>query len=236
MAAQRFARVSVCVFDAYGTLFDVHSAVGRHAARLGESAASVSQTWRAKQLEYTWLRSLMRRYAPFSRVTADALDYALDMHGAGDAALRADLLDAYLRLDAYTEVASVLDGLRAAGLATAILSNGDPRMLDGAVGAAGLGSRLDAVLSVDSIGVYKPDPRVYELACTHFGVGPEQISFQSANAWDAVGAAAFGFRVVWCNRFGQKPERLSPAADVEASDLNAVLDVLGLSNSRSELG
>ncbi len=127
----------------------------------------------------------------------------------------------------------MLGRLREAGMSTAILSNGDGPMLDAAVEAAGLGESLDAVLSVDSIGVYKPDPRVYELACTHFGLRPDEIGFQSANAWDAVGAAAFGFRVVWCNRFDQKPERLGLAPDVEARDLNAVLEVLGLASRRS---
>lgn len=228
MSDAAFGRVRACVFDAYGTLFDVHSAVGRHATRLGYSAEAISQTWRAKQLEYTWLRTLMQRYAPFTQVTADALDYALDAFDVADAALRDDLLDAYLRLDAYPEAQAVLTRLRDAGVATAILSNGDERMLGAAVDAAAIGGSLDAVLSVDAIGVYKPDPRVYELACTRLGVEPGEISFQSANAWDAVGAAAFGFRVVWCNRFGQKPERLAPAPDVEARDLNAVLDVLGL--------
>lgn len=229
MPAGGFSRVRVCVFDAYGTLFDVHSAAGRHASRLGAAAAPLSATWRTKQLEYTWLRSLMRRYAPFSRVTADALDYALDAHDVEDAGLREALLDAYRRLDAYPEVPAVLDALREAGFGTAILSNGDAPMLEAAVEAAGLAGRLDAVLSVDAIGTYKPDPSVYQLACTHFGAAPEEISFQSANAWDAAGAAAFGLRVVWCNRFGQKPERLPAVPDLEARDLNAVLDVLGLS-------
>lgn len=231
MTTQRFGRIGACVFDAYGTLFDVHSAVGRHAERLGTEAAEISQTWRTKQLEYTWLRSLMRRYVPFAQVTADALDYALDAHGIDDAALRDDLLEAYLCLDAYPEVSAVLERLRSAGITRAILSNGDARMLERAVEAAGLSACLDAVLSVDSVGVYKPDPRVYELACTELGVEPSAVSFQSANAWDAVGAAAYGFRVVWCNRFSQAPERLSPAPDVEARDLNAVLEVLGLSDS-----
>lgn len=229
MAAQRFARVGACVFDAYGTLFDVHSAVGRHAARLGDDAAAISQTWRVKQLEYTWLRSLMQRYVPFAQITADALDYALDTYRIDDAALRDDLLEAYLELDAYPEVPPVLERLRSAGVTTAILSNGDSAMLERAVDAAGIGAWLDAVLSVDALGVYKPDPRVYGLASSALGVAPEEVSFQSANAWDAVGAAAFGFRVVWCNRFGQRPERLSPAPDVEAPDLRTVLDVLGLS-------
>lgn len=217
-----------CVFDAYGTLFDVHSAVERHAERLGSDAAAISQTWRTKQLEYTWLRTLMGRYASFAQLTADALDYALDTYGVDDAGLRDDLLEAYERLDAYPEVAAVLARLRAAGIATAILSNGDTQMLDRAVEAAGIGAGLDAVISVDSIRIYKPDPRVYGLACTRLGLAPDEISFQSANAWDAVGAASYGFRVVWCNRFGQKPERLMPAPDVEAADLNAVLELPGL--------
>ena len=211
--------IRACVFDAYGTLFDVHSAVARHRERLGERADAVSATWRGKQLEYTWLRSLMHRYADFEQVTAEALDYAFAAHGVEDAGLRAELLEAYRSLDCYPEVPGVLDALRAAGLRTAILSNGSPGMLERAVDAAGLGSRLDAVLSVDALAVYKPHPDVYRMATRELGLDAREISFQSSNAWDVAGAASFGFRVVWVNRFGQVPERLPACADVELGDL-----------------
>ena len=215
----KFIGIEACVFDAYGTLLDVHSAVGKHRARLGDKADAVSGMWRTKQLEYTWQRTILGRYVDFWRVTADGLDYALDANGVDDAALRDDLLHAYLNLDCYPEVHEVLSALRDAGLQTAILSNGSPMMLDAAVENAGIGNLLDAVLSVDELGMYKPSPEVYQLAMDELEVGRGQISFQSSNAWDAAAAATFGFRVAWCNRFGQSRERLPDAPDVEIRTL-----------------
>ena len=215
----KFIGIEACVFDAYGTLLDVHSAVGKHRARLGDKADAVSGMWRTKQLEYTWQRTILGRYVDFWRVTADGLDYALDANGVDDAALRDDLLHAYLNLDCYPEVHEVLSALRDAGLQTAILSNGSPMMLDAAVENAGIGNLLDAVLSVDELGMYKPSPEVYQLAMDELEVGRGQISFQSSNAWDAAAAATFGFRVAWCNRFGQVRERLPDAPDVEIRTL-----------------
>ena len=193
--------IGACVFDAYGTLFDVHSAAARHGERLGAQAQSVSALWRNRQLQYTWLRSLMGRHCDFMQVTADGLDYALDAHGIDDAALRDDLLHAYLELDCYPEVPHVLRTLRNAGLASAILSNGTPYMLEAAVRNAGIAELLDAVVSVEEAGIYKPAPQVYGLAVARLGTPAARISFQSSNAWDAAGAAAYGFRVVWINRF-----------------------------------
>ena len=216
----RFIGIEACVFDAYGTLFDVHSAVGKHRPRLGDKADAVSGTWRTKQLEYTWQRTILARYVDFWRITADGLDYALDAHGVDDAALRDDLLDAYLSLDCYPEVPGVLKALKEAGLRTAILSNGSPMMLEAAVESAGLGGAFDAVVSVDVLGVYKPSAEVYRLAMDELDVGRGQVSFQSSNAWDAAAAATFGFRVAWCNRFGQARERLPDAPDVEIRALD----------------
>jgi 2-haloacid dehalogenase len=198
--------IAACVFDAYGTLFDVHSAVMRHAAAVGPAAAALSNAWRLKQLEYSWMRSLMRRHADFWTVTGEALDVAMATVGLSDAALRERLLEAYLSLDAYPEVPGVLDRLNAAGLRCAVLSNGSPEMLRAAIGSAGLAGRLEAVLSVEEVGIYKPDPRVYQLAVDRLGVPAAQISFQSSNVWDAAGAAAFGFQVVWINRGAQPRE------------------------------
>ena len=216
----KFIGIRACVFDAYGTLFDVHSAVGKHRAKLGDKADAVSGMWRAKQLEYTWQRTILDRYADFWRVTADGLDYALDAHGVDDAGLRADLLHAYLSLDCYPEVREVLNALKNAGLMTAILSNGSPMMLEAAVESAGIGGLLDAVVSVDELGMYKPSAEVYQLAMDELEVGRGQVSFQSSNAWDAAAAATFGFRVAWCNRFGQARERLPDAPDVEIRTLD----------------
>jgi len=226
MTDTSFSGIKACVFDAYGTLFDVHSAVGRHRGRLAERADAVSDTWRTKQLQYTWLRTLMGHYIPFWQITQDALDFAMQAHGVEDPALRQDLCDAYLSLDCYPEVPGVLQALREGGLKTAVLSNGSPDMLDAAVDSSGLSDLLDASLSVDSIGFYKPDMRVYQIACDHFGLQPAEISFQSSNAWDAYAAASFGFQVAWCNRFGQAPERLpdSPGAEIKTlAELPAIV-------------
>ncbi len=200
------SRIKVCVFDAYGTLFDVHAAVAAHADAVGPAANDVSKLWRAKQLEYTWTRTLMGRHADFWALTGEALDFALASFGVSGGALRQSLLDAYRRLKAYPEVPDVLARLRRAGQRTAILSNGSPRMLADAVQAAGIAALLDAVLSVEEIGIFKPDARVYEIACKRFDVAPGEVCFQSSNAWDAAGAAAFGFKVAWINRSGQPPE------------------------------
>jgi 2-haloacid dehalogenase len=184
--------------------------------------------WRQKQLEYTWLRSLMGAYADFWQVTGEGLDYALAANGIADADLRRRLMDLYLSLDAYPDVHDALDRLRAAGKKTAILSNGAPNMLRAAVESADLGSRLDTVLSVDELSVFKPDPRTYQLAVDRLGVEAARICFVSTNGWDAAGAAYFGFKVAWLNRFGQQPERLpgTPSAVIET--LAEVPDLLGL--------
>ena len=228
MAHPRFGDISVCVFDAYGTLFDYNTAAGRHSAVLGEKAAPLAGLWRLKQLQYTWLRSLMGRYTGFWQVTGGALDFAMGELGIEDEALRANLMEAYLTLDAYPEVTETLTALRAHGLRTAILSNGEPRMLDAAVEAAGLADSLDAVLSVEEVGIYKPHPSVYQLVLDRLGVEAANVSFQSSNAWDANGAAAFGFRVAWCNRFGQGQERVPEAPDAEIATLAELPALLGI--------
>ena len=228
MAHPRFGDISVCVFDAYGTLFDYNSAAARHSAVLGEKAAPLADLWRLKQLQYTWLRSLMGRYTGFWQVTGDALDFSMGELGIEDEALRANLMQAYLTLDAYPEVTGMLATLRARGLRTAILSNGEPGMLDAAVDAAGLSDLLDAVLSVEEVGIFKPHPSVYQLVVDRLGVAAEQVSFQSSNAWDANGAAAFGFRVAWCNRFGQGQERVPEAPDAEIATLAELPPLLGI--------
>ena len=224
----RFESIEACVFDAYGTLFDVHSAVGRYRNGLGEHADAVSAMWRTKQLEYTWLRSLMKDYVPFWQVTGDALDFALDMFNIADADLRENLMQAYLTLKPYPEVVEVLKTLNAGGYKCAILTKGSPEMIEAAVASAGLEGLLEDNLSVQSVGIFKPDASVYKLATDAFSIKPEAISFQSSNAWDAVGAAHFGFKVAWINRFGQRPERLNAQPDAELSDLTGLPDLLGI--------
>ena len=222
-----FRDIKACVFDAYGTLFDVHSAVGRHTSRIGEQSDAVSNLWRLKQLQYTWLRSLMGRHVDFWRLTGDALDFALEAHAVDDADLRDDLMNAYMGLDAYPEVKDTLQKLKHAGLKTAILSNGSPGMLESAVDNAGISDLIDDNLSVEEVGIYKPDPRVYQLAVDRLGVNRDQISFQSSNAWDAVGAATFGFHVAWINRFGQGRERLTAEPEAEIRTLDQLLPIVG---------
>jgi 2-haloacid dehalogenase len=194
------------VFDAYGTLFDVHAAVRRHAAAIGPEAPALSDLWRAKQLEYTWVRSLMRTHRDFWEITRDALDYALDRFPAVDRGVREPLLRAYRTLDAYPEVPGLLTALKRTGARLAILSNGTRDMLAAAVASAGIADRFDAVLSVDEVGVFKTDPRVYRLAVDRLQVSPGEVSFQSSNRWDVAGASAFGFHAVWVNRAGLPDE------------------------------
>ncbi|UIN35086.1 haloacid dehalogenase type II [Methylobacterium oryzae] len=211
------------VFDAYGTLLDVHSAVQRHAGSVGPDAKSMSDTWRQKQLEYSWVLSLSGRYTAFWTLTERALDYALARHPNVNPSLRPALLEAYRRLDAYPEVPAALDALRAAGLKTAILSNGDTAMLDMAVRSAALYDHLDAVLSVDPAGIFKTSPRAYDLAPERLGVDIREIVFVSSNRWDVAGAAAYGFTPVWVNRTDQPDEYpdLAPAQMIDS--LNALL-------------
>lgn len=212
--------VRACVFDAYGTLFDFASAAARCGDELGEKTGLLTALWRDKQLQYTWLRSMQNRHADFWQVTSDALDYAMETLELSSPPLRARLLDLYLHLEAFPEVPDVLRRLKARGLITAILSNGTPQMLVAAVDAAGLTPLLDAVLSVEDLGVYKPHPRVYQLAVDRLGIPAGAITFQSSNAWDAYAASAFGMRVVWCNRYGQRGERLPGCPDAVIRSLD----------------
>ncbi len=222
-----FPGIKACVFDAYGTLFDFNSAVGKYRSRLGDQADPVSALWRNKQLEYTWLRSLMGKHEDFWQVTQDALDYALDAFGVSDRSLRNDLIGAYLQLDSYPDVPETLHALKRHGLRLFILSNGSPMMLEAAVKSSGLGDRIEAALSVEQVGIYKPDPRVYRLAQDTLMVRGDEIVFLSANAWDAVGAASAGLRVVWINRFGQRREHLPAQPDAEIKSLTELPDLLG---------
>lgn len=205
---------SVYAFDAYGTLFDVHAAVRRHAAALGPDAAAFSALWRAKQLEYSWVRSLAGHYQDFWALTEQALNFAFASFPAADPALRPVLLKAYETLDCFPEVPELVRHLKREGKQLAVLSNGSPRMLASAVTAAGLDGCFEAVISADPVRAYKTDQRVYDLVTTQFRVYPEAVSFQSSNRWDIAGATAFGFRTVWINRTGAPDEYsdMPPAA------------------------
>ncbi len=220
--------VKACVFDAYGTLFDFAAAARGCRDVLGEDIDRLTGLWRDKQLQYTWLRAVQGRHADFWQVTGDALDFALETLGIGKPAIRDRLMTLYLTLDAFPEVSGVLKQLQAAGMRTAILSNGSPRMLDAAVKGAKLDGLLDAVLSVEEVGVYKPHPKVYQLAVDRLGVPASAISFQSSNAWDAYAASAFGMQVVWCNRYGQRRERLPGSPDREVKSLTELPALIGV--------
>jgi 2-haloacid dehalogenase len=227
MNATRLEGIRACVFDAYGTLFDYASAAARCRDVLGDKLDRLNASWREKQLQYTWLRTLQGRHADFWQVTGDALDFALESLAIGDVALRRRLMELYLTLDAFPEVPPMLERLKAAGLKTAILSNGSPSMLDAAVKNAKISQLLDAVLSIEAVGVYKPHPKVYRLAVNRLGIEPRAISFQSSNAWDAYAASAFGMQVVWCNRYAQRPERLPGKPSREITSLAELPGLVG---------
>jgi 2-haloacid dehalogenase len=213
------------VFDAYGTLFDVHAAIGRHRAAAGPDADRLSDAWRAKQLEYTWTLTLTGRYQDFWTLTQRALDFALARFPSVDPKLKPRLLDAYRELDAFPDARATLMALKAKGLPTAILSNGSPPMLASAVAAAGLGKLLDHVLSVDAIRIYKPRREVYEIATRALALKPGEIGFVSSNRWDAAGATAAGMKAIWVNRSGAPAEYADfmPAATVR--DLSGLAEL-----------
>jgi len=210
------------VFDAYGTLFDVHAAVRRHAEKLGPDSQRLSSLWREKQLEYSWVRALMGQYKDFWVLTQEALDTAFALVPSADKSLKDELLNAYWTLDCYPEVPEVLTQLKATGAKLAILSNGSPEMLDAAVKAAGLAELLDDVFSVDELKTFKTDHKVYELATFAYRIYPDAVSFQSSNRWDIAGATSFGFRTVWMNRTGMPDEYIDLAPAAVLSDLTGL--------------
>jgi len=223
--------ITTCVFDAYGTLFDVSAAAREAAAEPGrEALAAVWQKlaadWRRKQLEYTWLRAVTGAHTDFWTVTQDGLDWAMEASGLGDAGLRERLLQLYWELSAYPEVPAMLAALKAAGQTTAILSNGSPDMLKGAVDSAGLGALLDDVLSVEDVGVFKPAHVVYRMVETRFSVAKDQVLFVSSNGWDAGCATGYGFRTAWVNRAGDPVDRLPWTPDHVLSDLTSIPDLI----------
>lgn len=211
--------IQSCVFDAYGTLFDVNSAARAEQDAIGPKWQPLAELWRAKQLQYTWLRSLAGRHADFWRVTGDALDFALSTMKIEDPALRARLMNLYLHLSAYPEVSDTLRQLRQAGMKLAILSNGTPDMLAAAAANAGIAEFFDVVLSIEEVKVYKPHPSVYGLVCERLNVTANQVCFLSSNGWDAYSGKAFGFHVLWCNRFGQVAENIPETPDAQIATL-----------------
>lgn len=220
--------IEMCVFDAYGTLYDFNSAVARHRAALGPKADALSEMWRTKQISYTWLRNSMGSYAPFWQVTGEALDHCLTAHGLTDPAIKTKLLGAYLALDPFPEVPAMIDRLKSAGVRLAILSNGNPEMLEPMVAASTLAGKFEAILSVHPAGIFKPDPRVYRLVEQSCGVKPGGVCFLSSNCWDAHGAAHFGFNTVWINRAGLPDDNLPGRIATALKDLSQLPALLGV--------
>ena len=219
--------VTTCIFDAYGTLFDVAAAARIVASEPGheEFAAKwpqIAADWRAKQLQYTWLRAISDTHTDFWQVTRDGLDYALEAAGLATPELRKRLLALYFELAAFPEVSLMLAQLKQAGLKTGILSNGSPDMLDGAVNSARIGDTLDAVLSVQSVGVFKPHKSVYDMVGQHFGCDPDQVLFVSSNGWDAAFAAHYGFHAAWVNRANEPMDRLPAKPRYIMRDLTGI--------------
>jgi 2-haloacid dehalogenase len=227
MAEAPLAGVAACVFDAYGTLFDLASAADACADVLGAGAPALTALWRRKQLEYTWLLAAQGRHADFESVTAGALDFALETLAIDVAGLRARLMTLYSALAPFSDAPDALRRLEAAGLRRAILSNGTPAMLAATVASAGLSGLFEAVVSVEEVGVYKPHPAVYRRAVDRLALPPQAIAFVSSNAWDAHAASAFGLQVVWCNRSGQRRERLPGAPDREIGSLAELPALVG---------
>ncbi len=216
------------VFDAYGTLFDIASTARRNAGKLGAQWAEFATTWRRKQLEYTWLRTLMGQHLDFWHITGESLDYAMAAHGITDLGLRAALMEQTLALDAYPDVKPTLTSLRGARKKAIILSNGTLSMLIAAMSSAGLAPLMDPPLSVESVGVFKPHPRVYQLAVDRLGLPAQRICFVSANGWDACAGAAFGFKAIWINRTQAPAERLPGNLAATVGGVGDILDLLGV--------
>ncbi len=224
--------ITTCVFDAYGTLFDVTAAARNAAAEpgreaLAEKAGELANIWRLKQLQYTWLRAVANAHADFWDVTQDGLDFAMEATGLSDPELRERLLALYWELAAYPEVPDMLLELKNKGLKTAILSNGSPEMLKGAVDSANISELLDAVLSVEDVGVFKPHKSVYDMVGTRFGCKPEEVLFVSSNGWDVAAGSGYGFTTLWVNRAGDPMDRLPWKPRKIDSDLTGVADLVG---------
>lgn len=201
-------KIKACVFDAYGTLFDVNAACRELSKEVGDNWEKLASLWRLRQVEYTWLRNSMDEYIDFWQITSDALDYAMETLGIENNELREELLNLYLKLEAYPEVNDLLKKLKQRGLMTGILSNGSMKMLNSAVDNANIREYLDEILSVEECKIYKPSSKVYDLVKIKMQIGKENVLFFSSNAWDMHAASNYGFKTIWVNRFNAKLERL----------------------------
>ncbi|MDC0092715.1 haloacid dehalogenase type II [Alphaproteobacteria bacterium] len=219
-------KTKVCIFDAYGTLFDVNAACRELSKEVGEKWEELATLWRLRQVEYTWLRNSMNEYINFWKITENALDYAMDVLNIENEILKNNLLELYLKLEAYPEVENLLKQLKDNGLKTGILSNGNEEMLESAVRNAKIENLIDEVISVERCKVFKPSSKVYDLVKDAFNVNKNDVAFFSSNAWDMHAAANYGFKTIWVNRFNSKLERLPGKPEAIVKNLDGIVQIL----------
>jgi len=215
----KIENIKVCAFDAYGTCFDINSAAKSLANKIGKDWLAFSSTWRTVQLEYTWLRSLMKRYVDFWKVTEDSLEYAMESHGI-DKNFKNELLNLYKKLNPYPELKDCLKSLKSKKLKICILSNGSTDLLKQLISNAGVQELFDDLISVEDVKIFKPDPQVYELVTKKYKCKPEEVCFMSSNTWDIVGGGLFGYQTVWVDRFNKKFDKLDYKPNMQIKDLS----------------
>ena len=215
----KIENIKVCAFDAYGTCFDINSAAMGLANKIGKDWLAFSSTWRTVQLEYTWLRSLMKRYVDFWKVTEDSLEYAMESHGI-DKNFKNELLNLYKKLNPYPELKDCLKSLKSKKLKICILSNGSPDLLKQLISNAGVQELFDDLISVEDVKIFKPDPQVYELVTKKYICKPEEVCFMSSNTWDIVGGGLFGYQTVWVDRFNKKFDKLDYKPNMQIKNLS----------------
>ena len=218
----KIKNIKVCAFDAYGTCFDINSAAQNLAKEIGKDWLSFSTTWRTVQLEYTWLRSLMKKHEDFWRVTEDSLDFAMESHKI-DKKFRSKLLELYKKLNSYPELVKCLKNLKEKNVKTCILSNGSPSLLNELTAHAKVQDLFDDLISIEEVGIYKPHPKVYELVTKKFDCKPEEVCFLSSNTWDIVGGGIFGYQSIWVDRFGKTFDKLGYQPKFKIKDLSELI-------------
>ena len=221
----KIENIKACVFDAYGTLFDVNSAAAKCKKKLGSRWENFANAWRTTQLEYTWLRSLMKKHKNFWEITEDSLDHAMETFKIKKA-MRNELLNLYKKLNPYPEVKECLEGLKSKKIKIAILSNGTPDLLKELVESNGIQNYFDDIMSIETVGIYKPDSRVYEMPIKKYDCKPENICFMSSNTWDVSGGGVFGYNAIWVNRFNKVFDKLSYKPQFVINDLNQLLEIV----------
>ena len=221
----KIENTKACVFDAYGTLFDVNSAAAKCKKKLGNRWESFANAWRTTQLEYTWLRSLMKKHKNFWEITEDSLDHTMETFKIKQG-MRNELLNLYKELSPYPEVKECLEGLKSKKIKIAILSNGTPDLLKGLVESNNIQNYFDDIMSIESVGVYKPDSKVYEMPIKKYNCNPENICFMSSNTWDVSGGGVFGYNAVWVNRFNKVFDKLNYKPKFVINNLKELLKII----------